>query len=100
MPGSPTIPGDRFQLGAMQRRIDLGRLLRVDLVQALGNALRRATLQEFGDSGRIQAAPGNFEAPGGGFSGTEQVVGEGDRGFHGSSITRVIPMYGFCLDMS
>lgn len=66
----------------MEDRIELRLLLRVDLVEALGNTPRAMLVEELGDSGCIQLAPRYAQALGNLLGFGEKRIWEGDRCLH------------------
>ena len=75
----------------MKRRIQLGRLFRIDFIQAFGHPASLAAIKELGYGRSIQLAARHPELAGCGFSQFEKIVGKRDCSFHKWSITQVIP---------
>jgi hypothetical protein len=65
----------------------LGRAVRIHLIQALCDSVPLLPVQEFGNRRRVQLTSRYSEAAGSSFHETEKVVGYRDGGLHARSVT-------------
>jgi hypothetical protein len=73
---------ERLELKRMEARVELRLLLRVDLVEALGNTARAMLVEKPGESGCVQLAPRHAQPLGNLLRFGEEWIWEGDCCLH------------------
>jgi hypothetical protein len=76
----------------VQYRVYLRVPPRINLVQAFSDGIHLLAGEKVRQGGSIQLTPGHSETAGSCFRQTEKIVRDRHCSFHGSSITRVIPV--------
>jgi hypothetical protein len=75
----------------MQSGIQSGRLVRIDLIQAVRDGICLPAFQKLGDRDGVKLASRDLEASSRGFRFAKKSIRHRHSGFHSFSITRVIP---------